>query len=232
MHALVTCPFASRVWFISDFNIHTQFFQNNSFIDWLLFWLIDPRSKLSEDDQCLFVAILWSLWTSRNNFIFQNIKENFTAVLARARAMLLTRKNRNPSICDKWTPPSFGWIKCDIDGAFDDISGANGAGYVMRDFSRKATFCASLVFDVRSAEEAEASAIWAVLKKAVEQHLTHLIIESDAKSLIDQFSAGNFDGDSRTDAIFKDILFFSSKLSACIFSFHPRYCNSVAHELD
>ncbi|XP_026417154.1 uncharacterized protein LOC113312631 [Papaver somniferum] len=127
--------------------------------------------------------------------------------------------------------PSFGWIKCNIDGPFDDISGENGAGYVIRDFKRKATFCASLVFDVRSAEEAEARAIWAVLKKAVEQHLTHIIIESDAKSLIDQFSAGNFDGDSQTDVIFKDILFFSSKLYACIFSFQTRYYNFVAHEL-
>ncbi|XP_026452163.1 uncharacterized protein LOC113352568 [Papaver somniferum] len=196
--------------------------QNKPFLDCLLFWLTDHQSKL-------------------NNFIFQGIRENFTAVLARARAMLLTRNSRNPSlttpstihvsISDKWMPHYFGWIKCNIDGAFDDISGDNGAGYVMRDFSRKATFCASLVFDVHSAEEAEARAIWAFLKKVVEQHLSHIIVESDAKALIDQFSAGNFDGDSKTDAIFKDILFFSSKLSACIFSFQPRSCNSVAHEL-
>ncbi|XP_026417006.1 uncharacterized protein LOC113312469 [Papaver somniferum] len=128
-------------------------------------------------------------------------------------------------------PPSFGWIKCNTDDAFDDISGDNGAGYVMRDFSRKATFCASLVFDVHSAEEAEARAILENLKKVVEQHLSHIIVKSNAKALIDQFSAGNFDGDSRTDVIFKDILFFSSKLSACIFSFHPRSYNFVAHEL-
>ncbi|XP_026419708.1 uncharacterized protein LOC113315662 [Papaver somniferum] len=213
--------------------------QNKSFLDWLLFWLTDHQSKLSEDNQCLFVAILWSLWTSRNNFIFQGIRENYTTVLAREKSMLLTRNSRHSSlttpstihvsISDKWMPPSFGWIKCNTDGAFDDISGANGAGYVMRDFSRKATFYAFLVFDVYSAE---ARAIWAVLKKVVEQHLSHIIVESDAKALIDQFSAENFDGDSRTDAIFKDILFFSSKLSACIFSFQPRSCNSVAHELD
>ncbi|XP_026411119.1 uncharacterized protein LOC113306390 [Papaver somniferum] len=204
MHALITCPFASRVWFISDFNISTQFFQNKSFIDWLLFWLIDPQSKLPEDDQYLLVAILWSLWTSRNNFIFQNIKKNHTTVLAIARAMLLTRKTSLPvsttisvSICDKWMPPSIGWIKCNTDGAFDIISGANGAGYVMRGFSKKATFCASLGFEVFSAEEAEERTIWAVLKKSVEKQFTHIIIESDAKSFIDQFSAGNFEGNSR-----------------------------------
>ncbi|XP_026451413.1 uncharacterized protein LOC113351685 [Papaver somniferum] len=195
-------------------------------------------SKLSDEAQSFFVAILWSLWTSRNNFIFQNISENHTTVLARARVMLLTRKTSlnvstttSVSICDKWMSPSFGWIKCNTDGDFDDTSGENGAGYVMRDFSRKATFCASLVFEVHSAEEAEARAIWAVLKKALEQQLTHIIIESYAKSLIDQFSAGYFKGNSCTDAIFKDIQLFSSRLVVCIFSSQPRYCNFVAHEL-
>ncbi|XP_026378163.1 uncharacterized protein LOC113272559 [Papaver somniferum] len=115
----------SRCW---DVSILNTYFDNAS-------------SKLSEDNQRLFVAILWSLWTSRNNFIFQGIRENFAAVLARARAMLLTRNSRNPSlttpstihvsISDKWMPPSFGWIKCNTDGAFDD-SGANGAGFQPR----------------------------------------------------------------------------------------------------
>ncbi|XP_026459784.1 uncharacterized protein LOC113360491 [Papaver somniferum] len=200
--------------------------------------LNDSVSRLPDEAQCLFVTIMWSLWTSRNNLIFQNLKENHVAVLARARDMLLTRKpclivspNTSVSLCDKWMPPSFGWIKCNTDGAYDDITGANGAGYMMRDFSSKASFCASLVFEVKSSEEAEARAIWAVLKKTLEQMLTHIIVESDAKSLIDHFSASLFDGDSRTGAILKDIQFFSSKLVACVFNFQPRVCNYVAHEL-
>ncbi|XP_026410810.1 uncharacterized protein LOC113306039 [Papaver somniferum] len=127
-------------------------------------------------------------------------------------------------------PPFFGWIKCNPDGAYDEITGANGAGYVMRDYSCKASFCASLVFQVKSAEEAEARAIWEVMKKALELNFTHVIIESDAKNLINKFSTGCFDGDTSTD-VFKDIQFFSLKFVDCIFSFQPRLCNSVAHEL-
>ncbi|XP_026416890.1 uncharacterized protein LOC113312346 [Papaver somniferum] len=181
MHALVLCPFASRVWFLSDFCINTQFFQNKSFIAWKPCFIVSPITPVN--------------------------------------------------LCDKWIPPSFGWIKCNTDGAYDDITRANGAGYVMRDFSIKASFCACLVFEVKSAEEAEARAIWAILKKALEQKLTHIIVESDVKTLIDQFSSGLFDGDSRTNAILKDIQFFSSKLVACIFNFQLRVCNYVAHEL-
>ncbi|XP_026416868.1 uncharacterized protein LOC113312318 [Papaver somniferum] len=238
MHALILCPFVSRVWFLSDFCINTHFFLNKTFIEWLMFWLTDHGSSLPDEAQYFFVTILWSLWTSKTNFIFQNLKETHVIVLERARAMLLTRKpcftfspTTPVNLCNKWMPPSFGWIKCNIDGAYDDITGANGAGYVMRDFSSKASFCASLVFEVMSAEEAEARAIWAVLKKSLEQKLTHIIIESDAKNIIEQFSAGLFDGDVRTDVIFKDVQLFSSKLVACVFNFQPRICNSVAHEL-
>ncbi|XP_026442510.1 uncharacterized protein LOC113342067 [Papaver somniferum] len=88
-------------------------------------------------------AILWSIWTGRNNFIFQNMIENLTNVLARARAMLLSRKpcitvsSTTPvSICDKWMHLFFEWIKCNTDGAYDEISGENGAGYAMRKWCR------------------------------------------------------------------------------------------------
>ncbi|XP_026383564.1 uncharacterized protein LOC113279067 [Papaver somniferum] len=128
-------------------------------------------------------------------------------------------------------PPTFGWIKCNTDGGYDDITKDNGAGYVMRDFSSKASFCAFIIFDVESAEEAEARAIWVVLKKAVELKLTHIIVESDAQELVSQFSAGRFDGTPRTNAINKDIQLFASSLIDCIFSFRPRTSNYVAHEL-
>ncbi|XP_026378336.1 uncharacterized protein LOC113272753 [Papaver somniferum] len=237
-HALVLCPFASRVWFLSSFCVNTHFFNNKSFLDWMMFWLIDPISKLHERDQYLFVVILWSLWQSRNNLFFQNIKETHSTVLMRARAMLLTRKpcpiisnTVSFGYYDKWIPPPTRWIKFNTDGAYDPVSGNNGAGYVMRGFSNTASFCASIVFGVESAEEAEARAIWEALKKAVEQKLTHIIIESDAQNLINQFSVGLFDGDTMTDVIFKDIQFFSSSQGACLFVFQPRICNFVAHEL-
>ncbi|XP_026459856.1 uncharacterized protein LOC113360572 [Papaver somniferum] len=81
LHALVLRPFASRVWFLSSFCVNTQAFSNKSFIDWMMFWLVDLVSELPDGDQCFFVAILWSIWQSRKNPIFQNVKENDSAVL-------------------------------------------------------------------------------------------------------------------------------------------------------
>ncbi|XP_026442459.1 uncharacterized protein LOC113342005 [Papaver somniferum] len=231
----------TRTWNVSRLNTHfddASVKKIKNFHHWLMLWLLDQNSRLPDDSQGLFFAILWSLWTSRNNLIFQNLSENHNVVIERARAMLLTRKiipivtTTTPIVLsDKWMPPSFGWIKCNTYRAFDDITGENGAGYVMRDFTSKASFCAAIVFEVSSAEEAEARAIWGVLKKAVDKKVMHIITEKDAKKLVEQFSFGLFDGDSSTDAIFKDIKLYSSKLSSCIFSFKPRTCNSVAHEL-
>ncbi|XP_026384273.1 uncharacterized protein LOC113279836 [Papaver somniferum] len=189
MHTLVLCPFASK--------------------QWLTLWLLEQNSRLPDDAQQLFVAILWCLWTSRNNLVFQNVSENHKSAIERARAMLLTRKNTfvatlsNPiALNQKRMSPLVGWIKCNTDGAFDDISGDNGVGYVMRNSTSKASLCAAMVFEVSSAEEAKARAIWGVLKKAVEQKMTHIIIESDAKKLVE-----------------------------IIFGFQPRICNTVAHVL-
>ncbi|XP_026450742.1 uncharacterized protein LOC113350848 [Papaver somniferum] len=172
--------------------------------------------------------LLSSLWSSTNNLVFRNLRDNYAIVINRAKAMLLTirLKSQNPPIppstySDTWMPPTFGWIKCNVDGAFDDTTLGNGAGYyVMRDFSSKATFCASIVFNVTSAEEAEARAIWVVLKKVVELKLAHITIESDAKDLINQFSTGKFDGNARIDVIYKDIQVFASSLIGCILLFN------------
>lgn len=65
----------------------------------------------------------------------------------------------------------------------------------------------------------------------MEMQLTHIIVESDAKSLIDQFSLENFEGNQRMDSLIKDISLFSSSLVACILYFQPRTRNNVAHSL-
>ncbi|XP_026453531.1 uncharacterized protein LOC113354407 [Papaver somniferum] len=166
MHALVLCPFASHVWSLACFFANTNAFIDKTFIYWLKFWLINPASKIPDDKHSFFVTIQWSLWTCRNNLVFRNLQENHLYVINRSRVMLLTvrKKPQNSptqtiSYNDIWMPPTFGWIKCNIDGAFDDTTLVNGAGYVMRDFSSTTTFCASIIFEVTSAEKTEARAI-------------------------------------------------------------------------
>ncbi|XP_026459847.1 uncharacterized protein LOC113360561 [Papaver somniferum] len=162
MHALVLCPFASHVWSLASFCANISAFSSSSMIDWLNFWLIDHLTRIPIDRHCTFVAILWSLWTSRNNLVFRNLQEKHIVVIHRAKCSLLEKLefqthlvNYILSFSDHWMPPTFGWIKCNIDCAFDDTTKDNGAGYVMRDFSSKVSFRASIVFDVDSVEEAE-----------------------------------------------------------------------------
>ncbi|XP_026400213.1 uncharacterized protein LOC113296089 [Papaver somniferum] len=162
MRALVMFPFSIHVWNLNAFCANTSVFSSSSMIDWLIFWLVDLKSRIPTDRHCMLVVVMWSLWTSINNLVFRNLQENHVAIIHRAKDMLLTVKTRiqNPpchtiSFSDHWIPPTFGWIKCNTDGAYDDITKDNGAGYVMRDLSSKASFCAFIVFDVESSKEAE-----------------------------------------------------------------------------
>lgn len=114
-------------------------------------------------------------------------------------------------------PPPPGWIKENIVGSFDHVSLDNGAGCIMRDFAGKPSFCATITFEVFSSEEAETRTIWEVLKKEVEQQITHFIDESDAKAPIDKCSPGNFESNQQINALFKDIPLFNFSHVACIF---------------
>ncbi|XP_026399680.1 uncharacterized protein LOC113295564 [Papaver somniferum] len=140
--------------------------------------------RILEDPNCVLATVLKAKYFSRTDF-FLSAKCTSNA-LGHGSVCMLSKNSLSLSF-----PGLLGMV----------ISLT--PGYVMKNFSSKSSFCASLVFEVKSAEEAEARAIWAVLKKALDQKLTRIIVESDAKTLIDQFSDGSFDGDSRTDAIFK-----------------------------
>ncbi|XP_026433308.1 uncharacterized protein LOC113330694 [Papaver somniferum] len=215
MHALVLCPFVASVWLDSSLCFPVHDFHSSTLLDCLDRWLVNATAYLSDDSIKLFADLIWSICNSRNNLIFSKKNKNPSHVISKARFMIIFR---NPTVsaspfinvigATTWMPPSPCWIKCNTDGAFDHVSLANGAGYIMRDYARKPSFCAPITFEVYSPKESETRAIWEVLKKAIELQLTHIIIESDAKTLIDQFSLGNFEGNQRTDALFKDISFF------------------------
>jgi hypothetical protein len=58
-----------------------------------------------------------------------------------------------------WEPPEHGWVKVNVDGAFDQLTGHAGIGIIIRDSSGKPELCAwKASSDGLSAEEMEALA--------------------------------------------------------------------------
>ncbi|OVA01250.1 Ribonuclease H domain [Macleaya cordata] len=219
IHALVTCPHVSRIWFLSRLNAHTDQFKDKSIGDWLRYWCdLNPlNANLDLSQEFLFVAcLLWAIWNSRNTLIHKNHNEPMQTILAQASRMIPTVSNscatnsrfRNANSdthTSTTSPPTTGWIKINTDGAWNPISKEGGSGVVVRDSTRNFIFAAAIYDMFSSAEEAEIRAIWIVVKKAKEQNYRNVEIEGDAKAVLEQLRKGDFNGTWSTDAFLKDI---------------------------
>ncbi|XP_062020930.1 uncharacterized protein LOC133737379 [Rosa rugosa] len=84
-----------------------------------------------------------------------------------------------------WTPPSVGWIKANIDGAFNCSAKNGGMGVIFRDSEGEvvAGGC-RYVSEVSSAEEVEMRASRWACQLAVTHQLTPIIFESDCLTLV------------------------------------------------
>ncbi|OVA12759.1 Ribonuclease H domain [Macleaya cordata] len=245
IHALVTCPHVSRIWFLSRLNTHTDQFKDKSIGDGLRYWCdLNPlNANLDLSQEFPFIAcLLWAIWNSRNTLIHKNHNEPVQTILAQASRMIPTVSNsratnsrfRNANSdthTSTTSPPTTGWIKINTDGAWNPISKEGGSGVVVRDSTRNFIFAAAIYDMFSSAEEAEIRAIWIAVKKAKEQNYRNVEIEGDAKAVLEQLRKGDFNGTWSTDAFLKDIKLWTPYFENIVFTFIPRTCNIVANDL-
>ncbi|CAN1139388.1 hypothetical protein LINPERHAP2_LOCUS11236 [Linum perenne] len=86
----------------------------------------------------------------------------------------------------KWHCPPEGVIKCNIDAAVFAESNKVGAGLCLRDNNGRMLKFKSLCKMSRApVKEGEAWALWEGLKWAVEENLTQMMFENDAKTVVD-----------------------------------------------
>ncbi|OVA10971.1 hypothetical protein BVC80_1345g16 [Macleaya cordata] len=240
-HALLTCEESKKVWFLSSLNVRTEPFNQKPIKDWIEYWLLphnqDPDSE--ERIRCFpYVAcLMWSIWNARNTLLFDNIPQPVQTIHNNAlfwanqkEITLEPATNPQNSLPQIWTKPNLGWIKANTDGAWNPNTGTGSMGYIFRDWKGAMISAASIFNDsLISAKETEIRAIWYAIKRARELKIKHLIIESDAKEVIDGLKQNLFVGDWSTDAYLKDIGDWRSSFDQLIFSFRNRNCNETAH---
>ncbi|OVA01252.1 Reverse transcriptase zinc-binding domain [Macleaya cordata] len=244
IHALVTCPYVSRIWQSSILHTTTEQFRDKSLLEWLKFWLgIDPyRRNTNLPEEFPFVAcLMWSIWMSRNDLLHNNHLQSDQFILNRALKMTPLHQNpvrqiiatgdSEPHTTSAWRPSRNGWTKINTDGAWDPINLKGGLGFIIRDCLGTFKFAAAVPTNVSSAEEAEIRAIWIAMKKAVELGIKTLEIEGDAAVVVEQLQRRNYRGSWNTEAFLRDIEVWSTNFEKLSFNYCPRLCNSVAHEL-
>ncbi|GAU29382.1 hypothetical protein TSUD_31890 [Trifolium subterraneum] len=102
------------------------------------------QDVLASEQRFIFVTVLWSMWQSRNNKLWRNQTETTFAVYDRACTVLTEWQsaqseqtksiNRQLQPAElKWTKPSLGRYKCNIDASFSSDLDKVGIGTCIRD---------------------------------------------------------------------------------------------------
>lgn len=142
LHLFLQCPFARKIWDLAPVMLPTNLTYANSVSDLLkegIKMINLPPTGLS---QPLFPWVLWNLWTSRNQFLFEDKKYSEEEVILKAtkdaREWLLAQSPK-PSYSPAVNPPprnglhrsvSADTINCYSDGAWLSASSKGGMGWI------------------------------------------------------------------------------------------------------
>lgn len=140
-HSLLTCPATKECWeqlgvwpFIDERLLYCENFRD-------MFFSLTVR--LDQLQMQIVAMTLWSLWTKRNTLLWDYRRETNPEVIHRGKALVSMwelARNHKPTVEDhqtiqqpvKWSAPPPGWVKCNIDAAFDVNSSTTGLGLCLR----------------------------------------------------------------------------------------------------
>lgn len=143
----LTCPAAVEAWYVAQIPPpRSGFSQSSTFLN--LHYLVAGTKKRNSDigNFKSFPWILWNLWKSRNELVFENSRTSPFSCVAKSveeaniwfelnEATLDTPAGTagSPPGFTYWQRPSLGVIKCNVGSAWNRSSGLSGTGWLSRD---------------------------------------------------------------------------------------------------
>ena len=202
LHILRDCPYVRPLWLTFGMDSATQFFSSSIVKDWVKCW---SHYSLQSSIQLLlwkeiFPILCWIIRSIRKKVAFEGLQFNHQQIFHRAKSLAIDLHFSLPQQRDKpnktnfllgWTPPPLGFFKLNTDGLAQGNLGFACAGGLIRDSAGSwiRGFLHSIGFTTSLAVE-----LWGLrdsLKLARSLHIGKLIIEIDAKVVVDLISAEN-----------------------------------------
>ena len=191
----------------------------------------------SQNDLELFFEVAWSIWWNRNQALFDDSGASPTQVWEMANrslsefkaacSLLVFTPSPAPSA---WHAPPVGFFKVNVDGAAFDDGRPSCIGVVIRDSQGFLIAASNKVLPASfSAEITESLALQDGVLLAYELGLSHVLVESDALSVIQAITCCDIGGD--LGHIFQNIKDVSSSFTWCSFQHLKRSGNRAAHEV-
>ena len=201
-HLFFTCPYVKQIWRASGV-ANPVFDDPNELLDSKVKVCMEfASSSRLVHFQNLPIWLLWDIWKSRNKLIFQKKNMHWKTVLryakddaqewkgidfndGRGRATTV-RQNQECEDIRRWSLPTNGRIKCNVDGSFRNENTEATAGWLYRDEEGQYKGSAQARgMKVGTALEGELQAILMAIQHCWTQGFRRIIIESDCRKAID-----------------------------------------------
>ncbi|OVA02226.1 Reverse transcriptase zinc-binding domain [Macleaya cordata] len=236
-HLLLHCSFSQAVWFASPLGLH---FEDSSItIDTMLRnWI---ESEFGTEGIQLGASLLWCLWKARNRLVFDKIQPDILKIIDAACTLAKDYSapfsedvvdfvpGQNLTSHVRWIPPAPNSIKINVDGAF--VFPRYSAAAVARNSEGALLGCITSVSECSSPIEAEAFAFLLGASFASRFHTERVIIEGDAKLVVQAISGTQEDIPWRIQSHISDLRHVLHRDDNLEFVFIKRDANCVAHSL-
>ena len=198
LHALRDCPSVKAIWYQLGVQPSDPSFFSENLKDWL-YSNNNADPKLSSGQIPwfqVFLFAIWLIWKSRNLYIFKARTRNPNI----AKEILAQAMEYNHYACNltapkkmiwkniRWEKPNAGWMKLNIDESSFDSLGLAGGGGVLRDEEGKWVIDYARKIGTTNSFLAELWALRDGLFLCLQAHVQAVIIEMDAKTIVDAFS--------------------------------------------
>lgn len=198
-HIFFQCDAARQVWALSGIPQPEFCFHGGSVFSNLAYLLkLKEVSRGDPEDKRSWPWVLWYIWKSRNEFLFQGKvwlpeetqrkakEESDEWFLAQVVETELVLKASVTAAIPKrqWNPPSEGWLMCNV--AFDWNREGSGLGvaWVLRNHRGVVTLHSRRAYSsVRSLEEARNIAILWAIESMASMHISKVVFAGDFRDL-------------------------------------------------
>ncbi|KAF7826638.1 putative RNA-directed DNA polymerase [Senna tora] len=229
-HALVDCPNLQILWVMARFDYSSRVYHAN-----ILEWLAIESVEWSEEKLAALAVAMYHAWERRN-------KKKFAAEVIRAEdlwprvervmdELQIVTFSENVDRAEPtrfmWEKPEYPYMKLNVD-ATASKEGGGSMGGILRDATGDcvAVYMHSVPFP-NDPILLEAVAIRKGLEMTQQKGCTHVIVESDAKLVIDMLRTP-CDQASTLNALCRDILRLCNNFQVVNFNWVPRLSNLVA----